>query len=56
MYLVVEEIEYSSVPNSFIVQASLKSKDYAEAWIDNKHEQETIEGKDKRKYKIFLPA
>ena len=53
MWLVVEEIHYDTLPNSFIVQSSFADKDKANNWIRCRNEQQELEGMPKKSYSIF---
>ena len=53
MWLVVEEIHYDTLPNSFIVQSSFLDKAKADNWIRCKNEQQELEGMPKKDYSLF---
>ena len=58
MHFVIERFDYtvSSMNPSFYVRFNHKDKGICEAWIDNKKEADTIEGKENKSYGIYCPV
>ena len=58
MNFVIERVDYttSGMSPSFYVRFNHKDKSMCEAWIDNKKEADTIEGKENKSYDIYYPV